>query len=78
MSAHWLAQLRDEPRLADPRVADELDEAAEAGAGGRERRAEDRELALPVDEREVAHDRSRASARDAAQLVCDRPAATCP
>ena len=66
-----LPHLRDEPRLADPGVADELDEAAEAGARRRERRPEDRELALAVDEREVPDDGRGAAACDAAQLVRD-------
>ena len=47
-----VAQLFDDARLADPGVADQLDEAAEAHAHGYERRVEDGQLALAVDERE--------------------------
>ena len=48
-----VAELLDDARLADARVADELDEAAEAHAHRHERRVEHGQLALAVDERQL-------------------------
>ena len=48
-----IAELLEDPRLADACVADQLDEAAEAHAHGHERGVEHRQLALAVDEREL-------------------------
>ena len=46
-----LLQLGDEARLAQARLADQLDHVPEAHAHGAERRGDDRQLALTADER---------------------------
>ena len=53
-AAGAVADLLDDPRLADAGGADELDEAAEAHLRRDEHGVEHRHLALPVDERQLA------------------------
>ena len=48
-----VAELLEDPRLADAGVPNQLDEAAEAHAHRHERRVEHRQLALAVDERKL-------------------------